>query len=123
MGCHFLLQGKLPDLGIEPVQILYYLSDQGSPLARRKYLWEGGVDGGRDGRSERWNEGWREDQREGGMNGSYPGPPKIKGYRPPSQACPVLQPTPRLQRSPATAWPVPMAEPLTSLVTRDSAQG
>lgn len=46
------------------------------------------------------------------MNGSYPVPPKIKGYRPPSQACPAPQPTPRLQRSPATAWPVPMAEPL-----------
>ena len=57
------------------------------------------------------------------MNGSYPEPPKIKRYRPPSQVCPAAQPMPQLQHSPATAWPVPWAEPLTSLVTRDSVQG
>ena len=36
VSCHFLLQGKLPDLGIEPespaLQANYHLSHQGSPV-------------------------------------------------------------------------------------------
>lgn len=56
------------------------------------------------------------------MNGSYPGPQEIKRYRPQPQVCRAPQPMLRPLHSPATAWHVPVAEPLTTLVTWDSVQ-
>ena len=50
VGCHFLLQGDLPNPGIEPRllhcrQVLYHLSPSGKPIVLNKYLWNGCVCG------------------------------------------------------------------------------
>lgn len=53
---------------------------------------------------------------EGWMNGSYPGPHKMNRYRPLPWVCPVPpQSMPRPLYSPATAWHVQVAGPLTTL--------